>query len=432
MDEQILKWLDSPNVEDRKRAVKKLAQSGDRQALKYLSALYKTDPNEEVRELAVKAGRYINQQLNAAASTPATTPPQATPKDYNRNWQGPPPKDDPKPAPSDEPVYVTVSKTAEERSKGLMESAMEALVAHKTEAARKMAHQAFSLNPNLQHDAYYRSLAGEIMGMPLDAAVAELLSGSQKAKNSDKPKRKNDGSGEAREATWSDALVDLGIYGLVNAAIVIVGMVVLILLLGSAINQASAEFALSGGDPMALSAVNTMRQSLASGGVLVALIAGLIYGVIMVIVLMIGYVFTHLVATMMMGGDGTLVGLVRSWTNIASGYTVVTTLLGIVAPAIGSTVFSQQLSTATSFDQMAQATQALDTVGTINNLLILFSASLSIGMVFWYAAKIGQNYQFGTGRGCGTLIIQTVLMTIAMCSCYFILLNQLLASMSGS
>ncbi|MCS6836917.1 MAG: HEAT repeat domain-containing protein [Anaerolineae bacterium] len=440
MDEQILRWLDSPNTEDRKRAIKKLAQSGDRQALRYLSAIYKTDPDNEVRELAVKAGKYINQQLNAAASTPAVTPPQdkQPSRDYNSNWQGPPPKDDPKP--DNQLAYVPVSKSAEERSKGLMESAMEALVARKTSAARDMARKAFALNPNLQHEAYYRGIAGEVMNLPPDQAVEELLGALQKVKNSDKAKneektkRKNDGAGEeSSEATWGNALTQLSIYGLVNATIVIVGMVVLLLLLRNTIDQASLSLRLNSEDQMAFATLSSAITSfVSSGGVVVTLTIGAAYGVGAVIGLMTIYIFTHLVAKAMLGGDGTLAGLVSTATSGFSLYVVFTTVFSILSPIIAFAALNQQLSAATSLDQVSQAAQGLETVNNISLFLVVLSLLASVGLLFWYAVKIGQNYQFGTGRGCATIIIQHVLMGVVACGCYFTLLSSLISAMSRS
>lgn len=226
MDATLLRMLDSPNPAERKQAIKKLAQSGDPEALKYLNALYKTENDPEIKDLAIKAGKYLRQQLGESVS--------ANQADYNRNWQGRAPQESPRKAKEEEPVLAKVSKNAEERSKGMMETAMEALVARKQEDAHNLAKKAFALNPNLQYDAYYRGFAAEIMGTSQDEAVAELLAGTKTREQ----KRKNDAQGSDQGDTWGAAFGDLIIAFLVIAGATIISF----LLASSAFGQAIREF----------------------------------------------------------------------------------------------------------------------------------------------------------------------------------------------
>ena len=61
IDNRIVKLLDNPDPEQRKRAVKALAQTKNPDALKYLSTVIRTDSDREVTLLARKAEAYIKK-----------------------------------------------------------------------------------------------------------------------------------------------------------------------------------------------------------------------------------------------------------------------------------------------------------------------------------------------------------------------------------
>ena len=63
IDDQLIDMLISDNVAERKQAVKKLAQSKNREALPYLADVFQNDEDAEVRELARKGGIYIKRNV---------------------------------------------------------------------------------------------------------------------------------------------------------------------------------------------------------------------------------------------------------------------------------------------------------------------------------------------------------------------------------
>ena len=65
MSQSLIDQLRSPNPAQRKQAIVALAKTGDHRVLQSLAEVYRTDPVPELRELALKAGRYI-QQLQPA------------------------------------------------------------------------------------------------------------------------------------------------------------------------------------------------------------------------------------------------------------------------------------------------------------------------------------------------------------------------------
>ncbi len=75
MSEQILTLLNNPDASQRKRGISAAAKTADRRYLKPLAQIYKTDPDPALRELAKKAGAYINKQQPVPVTQPATVSP---------------------------------------------------------------------------------------------------------------------------------------------------------------------------------------------------------------------------------------------------------------------------------------------------------------------------------------------------------------------
>jgi HEAT repeat protein len=58
-DPMIFQALKSLSPEQRKKGVIALGRSKDREAWRYLATIFKDDPDELVRDLALQAGKYI-------------------------------------------------------------------------------------------------------------------------------------------------------------------------------------------------------------------------------------------------------------------------------------------------------------------------------------------------------------------------------------
>lgn len=74
MSDPILTLLNSSNPTQRKRGIGAAAKSADKRYLQALAAIYKTDPEPELRQLARKAGVYINKNGENGAASPAPAP----------------------------------------------------------------------------------------------------------------------------------------------------------------------------------------------------------------------------------------------------------------------------------------------------------------------------------------------------------------------
>lgn len=152
-DPRIFKLLKSTDPEERKDGVRALARTGEREALRYLATIYKEDADPGVRELALQAGQHIKKSLEA------------------QQWVG----DKTDSAPVASQPKSTVAPAVAQQSKKLMDQAMELMMKGNYEKAEEAARKAFKMNPDLQHDQYYSGIASEVMDMPLEEAIAELL-----------------------------------------------------------------------------------------------------------------------------------------------------------------------------------------------------------------------------------------------------------------
>jgi HEAT repeats len=386
IDQQLINMLDDPNPQVRASAVKQLAKTQSQEAVRYLATIYKTDDNPEVRELARKAGLYIKKKMNEGNWTGGDADPNATEQ-----------------APSDE---VNVSPRAVESAIGQMESAMNLHVAGEDEKAAKFVEKAFMANPNLKNDSYYLGMAATILGLPGDEVANFLLADVEfdakgKAKRKRKPKAKNVES----EVSTETAIIDLVIYFIVIATLVAVGMLILISLFDSAIQIAmteSPEFAaVMRGEGLTdpsqqifIDLVNGFVQ----GGFVISVVSGIAMGIYSVIVLVVQLGCMHIVATMLLGGEGTFKQLIHKMTGVITAFTVAYVLIFmLMIYVMFNGVVNENLN-------------AFNTVNVLNSLMSLGS----LGYLIWFVMALGKVYNYSTGAGCGTIIIGLILFGIVM------------------
>lgn len=153
-DSRIFQSLRSKDPEERKKGVRALAQTGDKEALRYLATIYKQDSDEGVRQLALDAGKHIKRLR------------------VQGDWIGEGMKN---PTKEMQAVQSSVPERDQKLSKGYMDDALEFVVNEEYERAEALAVKAFALNPDLKHDPYYSGLASEVMGMPTEEAIEAIM-----------------------------------------------------------------------------------------------------------------------------------------------------------------------------------------------------------------------------------------------------------------
>ncbi len=404
IDQQLINMLDDPNPQIREKAVKQLAKTKSQDAVQYLAVVYKTDEDPDIRELARKAGLYIKKKMT------------------EDKWTG----DDPDPYADDDsddmPDTVDVSARAVEASIGQMESAMNLHVAGEDEKAAKFVEKAFMANPNLKNDSYYLGMAATILGIRGEE-VADFLLGDVEFDSKGKAKRKRKPKVEDREVTTEKVIIDLVIYFIVMATILIVGAIIFFQWLSGLFGDllASPEFqsqVASAQDVDFEANVRAFINLFLNLGLVSTVIYSLFMSVFSVIGLLIQFAFYHFAAAKILGGDGTYKGLIHRLTNF---HTFTYAISAIASYLVLYWVVNTMLAEGSEI--------------TAYNGIMALSGISSIFSIFWtlYLSKlIGNNYDFGTGRGCLTIIVSSILMSIISCACTLIFYTTLVSIVTSS
>jgi hypothetical protein len=157
MDPRIVEALKSRDPEERKKGVRALGQMLSSEALRYLATIFKSDPDQGVRELAVKAGRHV-KKMRAAG-----------------DWVGHDADKDVRFGTTEMAAVPSgVSAGDKEQAKGLLEKALDETVKGDYKKGEQYVRQAFQLNPDLQFDTYAVGVASDVLGMSADEALAAL------------------------------------------------------------------------------------------------------------------------------------------------------------------------------------------------------------------------------------------------------------------
>lgn len=394
MDDRILALLESSNPEDRKRAIKAMAKNElSEEALRKLAAIYKSDPDPDVQKLALAAGKRIRQNMKDA------------------EWLGTGAKRGPveKKKMAEE---VEVDATNASRANQLLDRAMNLLVSGDYDKARDLVFEAYELNPNVVNDDFQLGIISSVLEVEKEEAVAMLKEAAPAdavaAKGGEKRKRKAKTSDD--DVSLSGAIIDLTIYGVANAGMIFLAILIGTTVLLNMLTAAGPEAFANANDPD-FQDFQIFVDVLRSLGPLVGLIYGVIYGAFSVLWFAIWLTVIHFVSTSMLSGKGTWAGLVRNMTIP----TLLFTIISYVVPLFYVFFFASNLSAAMSTNSFEQVESALGTA----NLMMVVLFALSIGMVFYQAHLVGQTYQFGLGSGCASLIISAIGFALLSCACSF-------------
>lgn len=375
MDKEIIALLKSSDVRKRKRGMEQLMISNDPDTMKILAALYKKDPDSEIRQLAKQYAKDLQSRNTSSTNT------------------------------SDVPKRK--SKANPKRGKAFLESAMNSLIKGDDYAARDYARQAFMADPALEDDDYALGLASELTGVDNTQAVAALMQMADEEKP--KRKRKRDDGEDLEKASWGAALLRVGIYGFISGAIVAGLMIAFTPALIAVMTamDSTGELAAAGIDIAALSTGITA--------------AAIIYGLLIMISAMIGYMFQmaviHLSSTMILGGDGYYTNLLKNtfaplMFNLVVSIVTVAVMFFFISSGLPSELVVDQAELTGDYSALEPVFGQLGLIGVLN-------AVIGLGVLFWISNRIGFTYDFGTGKGCLSIIVSTILMGVVSFGCSF-------------
>jgi hypothetical protein len=195
MFEKYLQYLRSIDSDIRREAIIALGKSGDPRALSALAYVYQTDPDPALRELAAKAGRYIQRTAPnrpADGSAPAPSPdslwpgwaspggkPDAPPPPWQPSWQAALTRQEEAPTEPEsfeepEPVRY-VSPQRRQIGRGQLNQAFTYMTIGDEERALAELAKAVGTDPALASDQSARTLAADLMGEAPQKAMAALL-----------------------------------------------------------------------------------------------------------------------------------------------------------------------------------------------------------------------------------------------------------------
>ncbi len=434
VDRKLTDQLDSPSPEKRKAAIQQLARTKDMEAIRYLEAVERLDADGSVRDLAKKAVAYIERQNEGSASAaPAAPAPLVPDPPAKKSGYAPgsimaeyasrtpdPAEEAPPEKLADAPVMVDVPEARVKAAKTALDMAGRAAFDDQLGRATKYLVEAFKLNPNLKHDAYAVGIAATATGLHKTDAVKAIMDGSalelfdKKELTAKPPKAKNKNEDveveeEQVPATWSTAIVDLLLYGLINAVIVIGSAFLFMNLVISSIQNdpaVQAELAQNG-----MTAANVLGV-LAQIAIPVALIYALVYGLIAIVALLVSSFFIHVASTMILGGVGTLANLIHRtamFLGIMTGLNVAAGIAGFFLPVVSDP--------------------------TLGTLIWAGSFFISIWTFIGYTNRVGKAYDMGGGKGCAAVFLSGILFAIIGVVCVLVLgqaaLTQLDAMMAA-
>jgi|GEM_PF-5764053 hypothetical protein len=413
MDNRLIKLLDSPIPADRIKAVKEMAKSGDAGYLPYLSALYKTEQDESVREAVVQAGRYLKR------------------KNTEDEWQGTGTR-----APERaEPQRVEVSPANERKASEMLDRALNLHLQRNVEEAQELVAKAYALDPNIRLDSYKGGIVSQVMEMPVQDAFQLLEDGPTKVPGG-KPKAKVQAT--QQPVSWGTALFDLLIYGLLVGAALIISGIIIIQVLQPLVFDMISDPALYTDSNFSMASVLEGVNALFSAGIGLLIMYGVVAGFMSIIMFMVSAVALHLSARLL-GGKGYLTNLIH---RLAPFYGVVT----VLSMVIGVITFVLTIQTLSQVDWSAVTTETYSVGGTtyeyttgpnipynpIADLLQAISTLLGLGSFLYASHIVAQVYNFSWLRGCSAQVFASVILMLAACGFVFLSATAIGAGISSA
>ncbi|MCL4248511.1 MAG: hypothetical protein KJ065_10235 [Anaerolineae bacterium] len=321
-----------------------------------LAEVYKNDPEPALRELALKAGRYLRQQtqqepppvqqVGAAASSSSAS---SRLKEELASYEA---EDTAKASAIPVQRRHVVTQADIDRSKSYLDEALSHNMNGDNARALKALRKALELNPDIKDDGFFVSVAGAVTGDTGQAAINFILDQAQ-AKEFLKESKRQQKSVQtamhletAEKSRWSGVTLELAVFVLIN----VFGTLIMFFVFTESISSLSTD-----SDMISARQAGELRSMVASFSLVTGLIVGLISGVGSAVNLFLQGAAIHFVATTLFGGKGTirfmldkLFGLYNKrlpllyallvasvWVTIGAGSPIFTVLIGFITSLIG-------------------------------------------------------------------------------------------------
>ncbi len=374
LDKKLLKQLTSSDPMQRRKAVVGLANSKDPSAIPSLVETAHNDPDEKVRVLAEKAAAHLRTQ--AVNQEPEEHSGKASP------------------FVSEKAVKVSPKDVATARS--YMDDALSMQINRETGKATRSLAKALQTNPNLKTDSYFLNLAGSILNVSNDQAVAMLVSGEQrgeyirKVDSSKVQLHREEHYAKTDELGWVSVWFDVAIFAIIVTVISFLSPVISTQLVSRMVTlQAEMKPEKLEQEAVRLPEGFSMEsiQQISVGSFL---IAAVVTGVSSTVSFLIQGGLIHLIATKLFKGNGTMRYMMCQITPYYS-YMYAAFFIWLVIILV-------------------MITSGLAIPGLL--CLAIFVLASLVVFIFKPAGRIGQAYDFGTGKGCLSMMIAGFLVSI--------------------
>ncbi len=400
MINRYVQQLKSSDPARRREAIIALGKSGDQAALSPLADVYRGDPDPALRDLALRAGRHLRSQLQAAPAAPAAGHDRRLSEELSR-YEAEAEERPPRPAAAPRKRAVTPDDIR--RAKEYVEEALSHNIKGDNAKGLKALRRALDANPGLQDDGYFLSVAGAVTGHNGPQAVAYILDREhardfvRQSVREQRAVRTARHMEKAKQSSWAGVWLEVGVYFLINTIAIAVIFIVLIETLRAALQDPAAL-----GDPTVATELAAFNATVAAIGVGSGLLIGLISGLYNTINALIQAVAIHIFATLIFQGKSTLRFFMDKLFSLYNRrMPIIYVIFGVglfltfVSPIIGGLI---------------------TLVGT------LFALSLTMKII----SVTGEAYNFGFLGGClsnllavGALILIGVLLQVAVGSALF-------------
>lgn len=374
-DKKLLKQLSSSDPQERRKAVVGLANSKDPAAIAPLADVAGSDPDSKVRALADKAVTHLRSISGRAEPAPVSSEPV-------------------RPFLND--TAVKVSEKDIQTARSYMDDALSMQINKESGKAARSLAKALQANPNLKTDSYFLSLAGSILNVSNEEAIAMLVSGEQrgefirKVETSKVQLRREDHYAKTAELPWVSLWFDLAVFAAVIAVITFLAPVISSQLVQRmVVMQAELEPEKLEQEVIKLPPEMNL-ESIQQIGTGTFLIAAVISGVGSAVGLFIQGGVIHLVATKLFKGNGTLRYMLCQITPYFS--------FMYVAFFVWACII------------LVMVTSGLAIPGLL--CMAIFTLASLVVFIFKPAGRIGEAYDFGVGKGCLSMMIASFLVSI--------------------
>jgi hypothetical protein len=303
-----IEQLRSSDPKVRREAIIALGKSHDAAALRPLADVYRTDSDPSLRELALKAGRYLRQQTDGFPSAAAAPVGAATLTAAERLQQEIDAYEADEHPTKPEPLARQLNRrpvTEQDikNSKSFVDAALSANIKGDNPRALRALKKALEINPDIKDDGYFSSIAGAVTGRSGQEAITLILD-SGKARQFEQESRRQQRSAKTAQhlettvhSTWGAVGLEALIYLLINTAAPII---VLLVSVEAARSYLAAELVES---EQQLANLAVLLTSIGPG---VAFLNGVITGIIGTASVALHGLLNHSIITLLFQGKGTL------------------------------------------------------------------------------------------------------------------------------